>query len=217
MKRQIIQANLKEQIHDVLKQNIISGHYLPGTRLVIDTLAEEYNVSRTPIRDVLHSLISKGLITQQGKGYNVFQPSLEEVRDISSLRLELEKMAVEQCTLRSTEKELSHFMRFKNMDAKSVKGTPLEEYDISFHDQILAYTRNKHLTFHLEMIRDLWWLIRRWSHVEASEEIKLTSIHQHSQIIDAILARDVEEAKMRMEEHHNTGLRYILSSDIFNQ
>lgn len=215
MSKLIIQANLKEQIHDVLKQNIISGQYLPGTRLVIDTLAEEFNVSRTPIRDVLHSLISRGLISQQGKGYIVFKPTRDEVKDISSLRLELEKMAVEQCILRSTDEELTFFNKFKNMDASSVRNTPLEEYDISFHEGVLFYARNKHLKFHLDMIRDLWWLIRRWSHVEASQAIKLKSMHQHDQIIDMILARNPEEAKRLMEEHHNTGLRDILESDIF--
>ncbi len=215
MSKLIIQANLKEQIHDVLKQNIISGQYLPGTRLVIDTLAEEFNVSRTPIRDVLHSLISRGLISQQGKGYIVFKPTRDEVKDISSLRLELEKMAVEQCTLRSTDEELTFFNRFKNMDAGSLNNTPLEEYDIAFHEGILSYAKNKHLKFHLDMIRDLWWLIRRWSHVESSQEIKQRSMHQHDQIIDMIQARNPEEAKRLMEEHHNTGLRDILESDIF--
>ncbi len=214
MKRQIVQANLKEQIHDVLKTSIITGKYLPGTRLVIDALAEEYNVSRTPIRDVLHSLISKGLITQQGKGYIVFKPSRDEVMDISSLRLELEKMAVEHCTLRSTEEELAHFERFRNMDVKGGK-TPLEEYDISFHDEILTNAKNKHLKFHLEMVRDLWWLIRRWSHVESSQEIILKSMKQHERIIEMIMARNVEEAKRLMEEHHNTGLTDILNSDLF--
>ena len=215
MKQQVILANLKDQVYEILKQNILSGAYLPGTRLVIDNLAEEYNVSRTPIRDVLHSLISKGLIDQKGKGYQVFNPSLSEVRDISSLRLELEKMAVEQCTLRCSDQELKKLETFKKIDLEHLNNITLEEYDVSFHDEILKYTRNKHLTFHLHMVRDLWWLIRRWTKAETSEEVKIISISQHLEIIDKIIERDVEGAKEFMEKHHNRGLSDILNSSLF--
>jgi len=216
MRRQVMQTNLREQVNEILKENILSGLYPPGTRLVIDNLAEEFNVSRTPVRDALHSLISKGLIYQEGKGYIVFKPSLDEIKDISTLRLELEKMAVEQCTLRSSDKELHSLLSFKEVDLAHLEDVTLEEYDVSFHDKILEYSKNKHLAFHLQMVKDLWWLIRRWTKAETSEEVKKISISQHLEIIDKIIKRDVDGAKVLMEKHHNTGLIAVLDSNLFN-
>lgn len=211
----VIVGNLKDQIHAILKQKIITGFYAPGTRLVIDDIAEEYHVSRTPIRDALNSMIPIGFISQQGKGYFVFNPSLEEVKDISSLRLVLESMAVEQCTLRSTEEEIEQLKSFKTFELNRLQNLSLEEYDITFHEKILEFTRNKHLISHLQTVRELWWLIRRWTKAENSPEIKILSIQQHIDLIDRISTRDVEGAKKVMALHHNSGLGSIISSGVF--
>lgn len=211
----VIVGNLKDQIHAILKQKITTGFYAPGTRLVIDSIAEEYHVSRTPIRDALNSMIPNGLISQVGKGYFVFNPNLEEVKDISALRLVLENMAVEQCTLRSTDDEIKRLEAFKAFELSRLQNMTLEEYDIAFHERILEFTRNSHLISHLQIVRELWWLIRRWTKAEISPEIKILSMQQHIDLIDRISNRDVEGAKRVMALHHNSGLGSIISSGIF--
>ena len=211
----VILGNLKDQIHAILKQKIISGFYEPGTRLVIDTIAEEYNVSRTPIRDALHAMISNGLLYTESKGYFVFNPTLQEVKDISSLRLVLEEMAVEQCTLRSSEEEIKELDAFREIELNRVQNHTMEEYDVSLHKKILEFTQNKHLIAHLQMIRELWWLIRRWTKAETSPETKIITMQQHLDLIDRIRNRDVEGAKQVMVKHHNSGLEFIISSDVF--
>lgn len=212
----VIVGNLREQIHAILKQKIISGFYAPGDRLVIDIIAEEYNVSRTPIRDALHSMIPNGLITQAGKGYFVFNPDLSEVKDISSLRLALANLAVEQCTVRCTDEEIKQLESFKETELYRLQDHTLEDYDVSLHKKILEFTRNKHLISHSQMVRELWWLIRRWTKAESSPEIKLITMQQHIKLIDCISSRDVEGAKEVMSLHHKAGLESIISSSVFS-
>lgn len=211
MQTKIVQAKLNEQIFTVLKEKIVSGFYQPGTRLLIDTLAAEFNVSRTPIRDALQAMISNGLIIQVGKGYNVLNPTIEEVKDISTLRLALEEMAVEQCTNRCTEEEVKILESFYAPNKKF----SIEEYDVAFHNKILEFSRNKQLNIHLHMVRDLWWLIRRWTKDISSDETQHLTIKQHTELIEKIKIRDVEGAKQIMRNHHNTGLDKILRSDLF--
>src|SRR5882757_4426260 len=83
---------LVEQIHD----KIALGEYGPGDRLRQELLAEEFNVSRTPIREALRLLEAKGVISQAHRHSAVIRaPSAREVRETYQVRAELEGLAAQ--------------------------------------------------------------------------------------------------------------------------
>lgn len=211
----IVHASLKEQVTALLKKKILSGVYPPGTRLVIDLLAEEFQVSRTPVRDAIQALIPQGLITPQGKGYILFNPDKQEVEDISSIRLALEILAVEQCTNRCSDDELKILESFIQTSKESISKLSLTEYDIDFHNKILLFSRNKILISSLGSIRDLWWLIRKWTMPENTNFIRDITFVHHKEIIEKIVARDAKGAAKVMAKHHRFGEREILKSALF--
>lgn len=80
-------------IHTTLRERITLLTYPPGTRLDLDGLAEEFEVSRTPIRSVLQRLENDGLVlTRHGVGTTVAEVELDRVREATLLRLHLAEM-----------------------------------------------------------------------------------------------------------------------------
>jgi len=59
----IERRSLKEEVLSRVKEFIMKGRYVPGQRIVIDTLAKELGVSVTPVREALHHLAAEGLVS----------------------------------------------------------------------------------------------------------------------------------------------------------
>lgn len=78
------------QLHEVLRDRICLLDYPPGTRLSEEALAEEFGVSRTPLRRVLNQLEAEGLIKSlHGVGTIVTDIDLQELTQVYQLRMEL--------------------------------------------------------------------------------------------------------------------------------
>ena len=82
-----------ETIYKTLRQRIVLLEYPPGTRLDVSALAEEFDVSRTPIRTVVQRLEKEGLAnTRHGVGTAVTDVDVEQVRDVLIFRIELAEL-----------------------------------------------------------------------------------------------------------------------------
>jgi DNA-binding GntR family transcriptional regulator len=80
-------------IYKRLREEIVLHKYPPGTRLDVDRLAAEFEVSRTPIRSVLQRLEHEGLVaTRHGVGTIVTEIDFERLREASLLRMELAEL-----------------------------------------------------------------------------------------------------------------------------
>ncbi len=87
---------LVQHLVDSISAKIFNGAYAPGQKLRQEALAEEFDVSRTPVREALRQLEIKGLIVQQPRyGATVVAPTIKEIGANYWLRGELEGMAAE--------------------------------------------------------------------------------------------------------------------------
>lgn len=92
--RPIKKQTFREQIVEELTAAIISGRIPPGSQISEADLAVRFGVSRGPLREALRHLIEEGfLITVPYTGTRVLDLTLEDIREISSLRTELEIFA----------------------------------------------------------------------------------------------------------------------------
>lgn len=83
----------RHEIHAELRERIILLDLPPGTRLREEQLAEQFGVSRTPIRQVLDRLEFEGLVEQgEGRGARVSTLDPKELRDIWAMRLRIAEM-----------------------------------------------------------------------------------------------------------------------------
>ena len=86
-----------------LGQAILSGKIAPGTRLREETLAEEFSVSRTPIREALIALSANGLVVvEPNRGSTVLQLTASDVAEVYHLRALLESESAALAARRST-------------------------------------------------------------------------------------------------------------------
>jgi DNA-binding GntR family transcriptional regulator len=87
----------RQHIAERLRAAILSGDIAPGSQLVETTLADQFSVSRGPLREALRQLIEEGLlVTVPYTGTHVISLSVQDVREIYSMRITLERFAFEQ-------------------------------------------------------------------------------------------------------------------------
>ncbi len=90
-------ATFRQHIAERLRAAILAGDLAPGTALVETTLAAQFAVSRGPLREALRQLIEEGLlVTVPYTGTHVISLSVDDVQEIYSIRIALERFAFEQ-------------------------------------------------------------------------------------------------------------------------
>ena len=78
------------RVYDVLRQRIATRQYAPGSRLTEAEIAQEFEISRTPVRQALHRLAVEGLVeVKNGVGIRVTEVDDKELMDIYELRMSL--------------------------------------------------------------------------------------------------------------------------------
>jgi DNA-binding GntR family transcriptional regulator len=86
--------SLSQRAFSALHDAVLQGRFGPGDRLVAAELAQELEVSRTPVRDALHRLTIAAVLEPSGRGgYRPRQATARDLRDVSDLRILLEPEA----------------------------------------------------------------------------------------------------------------------------
>lgn len=98
---------VQETVVDGIRDLILRRKLRPGEHLVQSDLAEQFGVSRTPIREALHQLASEGLVTfSRNKGATVAKLSLSDLQDVYSVRIPLESFGTLLAAEKMTEDDL---------------------------------------------------------------------------------------------------------------
>lgn len=109
----------RDEIHAELREQIILLDLPPGSRLQEERLAEQFGVSRTPIRQVLDRLEFEGLVTQgDGRGARVSSLDPKELRDIWALRLRIAEMVGDFIRLPSDQNTFARLAGFRDQLAE---------------------------------------------------------------------------------------------------
>lgn len=89
-----IDAPVRRQVEDRVREAIVNGRFAPGERLVESRLCEHLNVSRPIIREALRQLVAEGLVViVPHRGARVASITAEEARQIYEVRKQLEGLA----------------------------------------------------------------------------------------------------------------------------
>jgi DNA-binding GntR family transcriptional regulator len=92
----------------VIEEAIVSGELEPGTVLRQEQLSEQFNVSRTPVREALRRLAALGLVSfVPNRGVRVRTISREELHEAFMIRAELESLATEVAAAKVTPEDLA--------------------------------------------------------------------------------------------------------------
>lgn len=89
-----------ELVYVRVRRAIAEGRYQQGERLGEVALATELGVSRTPVREAIHRLISDGLLTPTRRGVAISRLQPSEVEELYQVRGALEALVAELCARR---------------------------------------------------------------------------------------------------------------------
>ncbi|WP_048688733.1 GntR family transcriptional regulator [Catenovulum maritimum] len=149
-------STIQSQIADILRSELIFGDYLPGEKLNEQDLAERFEVSRGPIREVLLILYKEGLIeSKRNCGNFVCQPLSKPVEELmQSFKQSIEQFAVSGQVSASRTQHKSLALLLTQMDLH-LKHQELSEYkvaEIEFQQLFIELAAGKDLS-------NLWYLI----------------------------------------------------------
>jgi DNA-binding GntR family transcriptional regulator len=195
--------NEREHIYKAIKTDITSGRIKPGERLLEEKLAAQFEVSRTPIREVIRQLESEGLATaEKRKGATVTKLSVEEIDEIYSLRIILESYAASLTVKRLGKKERDVLREFGKSFIECAKHRKYAEWlaaGIRFHAFFAENCGN--LTLY-KIIDDLRSRVHRYQFiVTTNDESIARHTREHEAIIDGALKMDPRLTRRRMEAH----------------
>ena len=146
-----------------LRQRIVSSEFSPGDTLNEKQLAEEYDVSRTPIRDALIRLEGESLVGKTpGRGFFVKTVTVKEFREILEIRLHLCELVGRLVAERITPAELD---AFRTLHVEILVGEGLKAllyHDSQFHRLVDGATHNEAL------IRQQTQLVNQFARVRLS-------------------------------------------------
>lgn len=207
---------LTDDVVDAIRGAILAGRIKPGARLIEEDLAASLKVSRGPVRQAIFRLQQEGLVAHEPhRGATVRAISEKDVLDIYSLRLALERLAIEQAIHNAGPAELAALeavlQRFSRMGRAAVTRRAVAELDIEFHDAIFRAAGSRRLYRAWEMLRSqlMMFLMLR----EGLPADYLESWHRdHRMLVDVIRAGDPAIATATIAEHVNRARERLLAT-----
>ena len=198
--------SFKHKAYAALKDVIVSlDIYRSRTDIRLDErrLAQDFGISRTPVREAMAQLEREGFVRAvPRRGIYVVRKTKAEVIEMIAAWAALESMAARLITTIATDEEIA---RLREMFAKFENGTlhaRLDEYsevNIEFHQAIIRMSRNRVLIDLAENLFTHMRMIRRKTIGESDRADR--SIRDHMNIIEALEARETERAEELVRTH----------------
>ena len=220
----------RDYAYQKLREDIVSGIIPSGAKLVINDLAEKYNLSAMPIRSAVARLEEVGLVTSTPHiGAFVASINLNDYFSLMLLRIEMEAAAAILTTLNPTEETialLEQTMEYMNSTAEAQN---LEEYGVAnrrFHNIVYNACNNQIV---LQFVENLMTRTKIALHSFSAVPTTMSdSLEEHNRWLQAIKARDVLlsasiiryhrcRANLAMLDHLKQTLTKPDSNDIFYQ
>jgi DNA-binding GntR family transcriptional regulator len=197
------QYSLRGKIYNSIRENILSGKYAPGESLIEKRLAEELNVSRTPIREAIRQLELEGLVESiPNKGATVKGISNKDMEDIYQIRMVLEGLAAKWAIEQITDEEIKRLSEsYELMEFYTSKADidAISRLNTEFHDIIYAATKSVVLQ---HILKDFQIYVK-WARHESLSSLgrKETALKEHLAILKAFKDRNSKDAEKFLTLH----------------
>ncbi|WP_236792979.1 GntR family transcriptional regulator [Amycolatopsis sp. GM8] len=197
-------ANLRDEIIQTLRAAVISGELRPGVVYSAPSLAAQFGVSATPVREAMLDLAKEGLIeTVRNKGFRVTELSEKDLDDLSELRALIEVPTVRRITEAGVDPAVIERLRplATAIEEAAAAGNLITHVkaDLEFHLGLLAEAGNSHLVETVRSLRARSRIYGLRSLADAGELVP--SSHEHAELLDLVAAGDADGAEALMRRH----------------
>ena len=196
-------SSLRDRIGKSLSAAIMSGEIAPGTLVSVPTLAAQFAVSATPVREAMLDLKQRGFVSSvRNKGFRVTEVSEKELQDIVELRQMLEAPAMRKLAkdfpMNTMPKWRSSADRIAVHAAKA-QLTEFIESDRDFHLGLLALHGNDRL---VDLVGELRSQTRMVNLVRMTQSRELTEVaDEHHRMLDLLEAGDGAKLEALTRRH----------------
>lgn len=200
--------SVRDVVYEQLKKAILEGHYKPGCQLNERQLAQQFNVSTTPLKEALRHLEQEGLIeTRPRIGSFVSQDIMISIEEINLVRAALEGIAARLAAMKIDEAEIEQFGKIIEEMAYYTKTKKLEklvETNDYFHKLISIFARNNYIAKQVAATRsfDLKKVLSDPAELELA-------YNDHYLIYTKIIQRDPDGAEAAIRDHINRNVEFI--------
>jgi DNA-binding GntR family transcriptional regulator len=197
---------LYEEVAELLRQRIFNRELAPGSWIDEMKLAEEYGISRTPLREALKVLAAEGLVTMKvRRGAYVTEVSEKDLADVYHLLSLLESDAAGVVAQRATDAQIAELQSLhKQLEAAAGNREKFFAANERFHMRLLEIAGNRWRDQMVADLRKVMKLNRHNSLLKAGRVKE--SMLEHRAIMEALAKRDARSAVKRMQEHFRNGL-----------
>jgi DNA-binding GntR family transcriptional regulator len=198
------------EVAELLRQRIFKRELEPGSWIDELRIAEEYGISRTPLREALKVLAAEGLVTMKvRRGAYVTEVSATDLADVYHLLSLLESDAAGVVATTATNAQLSELKALHaELEAAALPGTANTDAFFAinerFHMRLLEIANNR---WRDQMVADLRKVMKLNRHNSLLKTGRIAeSLAEHRAVMAALAARDAAATVLRMREHFANGL-----------
>lgn len=198
---------LYQEVAERLRQRIFAHELTPGTWIDEQKLAEQYGISRTPLREALKVLASEGLVElKPRRGCYVTEISRRDLDDIFPLIAMLEGRCAAEAVAKAKPADIAALKQIHDALENAAAGDRIEaffEANQEFHRKVQELSGNRWL---LQVIQDLRKVLKLSRLHSLSLEGRLQqSLDEHRLIMAAMAAGDAAGAEKLMHDHLLSG------------
>lgn len=198
------------EVAELLRQRIFKRELEPGSWIDELKIAEDYGISRTPLREALKVLAAEGLVTMKvRRGAYVTEVNEKDLSDVYHLLSLLESDAAAVVATQATEAQLRELQTLHDeLEAAARPGKPDRErfFEINerFHMRLLEIADNR---WRDQMVADLRKVMKLNRHHSLFKSGRIEeSLQEHRAIMAALQAHDALATQQRMQQHFRNGL-----------
>jgi DNA-binding GntR family transcriptional regulator len=196
-------ASLTEKAYQTLVHKIVTLDLEPGSVLTESRLMHELKIGRTPIREAIQRLIAEGLVTHlHHRGMLVAEIRAADVAQIYEFRAQIEGFAALRAATRMTPEQLQELQRIHAEMDRSAVETDTETFvaqDRRFHELLARGADNRYLETVLLNIYNLH--LRLWYFLFKRQGGLRETVHEHQQLIEALIRRNPDAAELAMRSY----------------
>ena len=203
-------VSLAEQISNTLRASLITGRMKPGKTYSVPSIAKEFGVSVTPVREAMLNLIKEGLVVPiKNKGFRIAKISSEDLDQIVEVRQLIEVPVVLQVMTSISEAKLRelHAIAERVVSYAEMGDVILYiETDRTFHLDMIAVTGNMRI---VRIVDELRAQTRLYGLGKLAREGSLVdSAREHLEILAAMEQKDADKVSQLMKRHiaHGRGI-----------
>ncbi|NMP21128.1 GntR family transcriptional regulator [Sulfobacillus harzensis] len=206
-----------EQVYQILQHRIMGGHYSPGFRLVIDSLARDLGVSTMPVREAIRRLEAEGLVRYQPNvGAEVAGLDGRHFHDMQEVLAKLEGWIWEICGPLAATEEIGRLSTLANGMQTALDGRRLEDFVVlegQFHDIFHQRSPNRYLA---ELANRGWTRLEplRLALYVQAPDMAIQALHYYYQLVQSLKEKAPPKVLGQLVEESHQQLLVVLRRQV---